>query len=939
MLENSCATWGDYDNDGDLDILISGLDKVGPICKIYRNDRNNIFTEMSTILLTGVSSGSSLWGDYDNDGDLDILLSGRIASGNVSKIYRNDSNNIFTEQTSISLPGISDGAAVWADSDNDGDLDIFLSGYSISSYITKIYINDGNNKFTERSNSLVAVGGSSLKLGDYDNDGDLDILLTGLSNSGYISKIYRNDGNNIFIEQINIPLQGVNDGSANWGDYDNDGDLDILLTGYTGGIPYSISKIYRNDGNNIFTEQINISLEGISNGSAQWGDYDNDGDLDILLSGHSRSIIYRNNNNVSNSAPIAPTGLTDTKSGKNVTLTWNSQGDAETSSSALTYNVRVGTTPGGSDIVSPHVLGNGKLTVPAMGNAQLGTTFNLKNLPFNTYYWSVQAVDNGYRGSTFSKEESFKVGPDVITGQVEISSASTITLIGAIDPKGLILTASFIYGLSETTMTNKVGISQQLSNEGGLQNVSVTVTGLNPVTYYYRLDATDGTTMTSGSVKSFNTNAPWIVSSNANNITTNSASLTAIVNPKGNASEVVFEYGNTPALGQTAITLPNPISGSADQQTTAKILSLSKNTIYYYRVKATNSSGSNYSSTKQFITLCDDNILTTKPTGTTTVCQGTQKTTYTTSSLTALSYVWELFPWDAGTITGTSPTVTVEWNPAFHGNAKLRVRGENGTCQSTWTNWLEINSIQSPIPANIKGLQYVCRGQDYINYSIIPVNGITYKWEVIGGTILKGAGTSEISVNWLPACDTGKVILTQKLLSTGCTFTERKQITFKDNKLPASPNIKKKGAINILICLTPDMAGYQWYLNNEPIPGAIGQYYEARKTTGIYSVVITDKNGCFNRSNTISLGATTGMLVYPNPTNGEISIKLSCEQSGDVVIRAIDLFGGIKYMDRFEKTEEVLFKRIILNNLTKGLYFIDIEIAGEKFGSEKILIY
>ena len=226
------------------------------------------FTEQTGISLTGVYWSSVAWGDYDNDGDLDILLNGYDENGNpISKIYRNNGDNSFTEQTGISITGVAYGSTAWGDYDNDGDLDILLTGgYYDGSfhYVSKIYRNDGNNIFTDINAGLTSVDGSSVAWGDYDNDGDLDILLTGKSSSeGKISKIYRNDGSDIFTD-INAGLTGINISSVDWGDYDNDGDLDILLTGY-GGSNY-ISKIYRNDGNDIFTD-INAGLTGVAYGS------------------------------------------------------------------------------------------------------------------------------------------------------------------------------------------------------------------------------------------------------------------------------------------------------------------------------------------------------------------------------------------------------------------------------------------------------------------------------------------------------------------------------------------------------------------------------------------------------------------------------------------------------------------------------------------------
>ncbi|MFA4907850.1 MAG: FG-GAP-like repeat-containing protein [archaeon] len=417
----SSVAWGDYDNDGDLDILLTGDSVSGRVSKIYCNNGDNSFTEQTGISITGVYRSSVAWGDYDNDGDLDILLTGVDNNSNfVSKIYSNNCDISFMEQIGISLPGVYRSSAAWGDYDNDGDLDILLTGSCGGPYVSKIYRNNGNNSFTEQTGiSMTGVGVSSVAWGDYDNDGDLDILLTGDSETGRVSKIYRNNGDNTFSEQTGISLTGVNNSSVAWGDYDNDGDLDILLTGYN----YSsnpISKIYRNNGDNSFAEQTGISLTGVDHSSVAWGDYDNDGDLDILLTGYNGndriSKIYSNNNLTPNSVPSTPSELTASVKGSNVTFTWNKSSDPETPQNGLTYNLYVSTTPGGCQVKSPMSdNSSGYRKVVQLGNMNHCNSYTLKGLPDGKYYWSVQAIDNAFAGSAFAPVDSFVILPPVPT--------------------------------------------------------------------------------------------------------------------------------------------------------------------------------------------------------------------------------------------------------------------------------------------------------------------------------------------------------------------------------------------------------------------------------------------------------------------------------------------------------------------------------------------
>ena len=449
------ASWGDYDSDGDLDLLLIGSNDIGSItAQIYNNENGNFYDIAAD--LTGVGFGSVDWGDYDNDGDLDALITGDGVSGNVSsKIYRNDGNNIFND-IAAGLVNVYHSDAAWGDYDRDGDLDILISGatgrFPIYNPVTKIYRNDGNNNFNEvTASQLPGYDHSSVAWGDYDNDGDLDFIVAG----SYQSKIYRNFGSDVFIEQniiltgvtagdvawgdydcdgdldlalsgraggnnlitviyrnddatfnaIDAGLPGISDGSIDWGDYDNDGYLDLVICG--GGDAQLVGAVYKNNHNDSFT-LIDSGLEGIVFGNADWGDYDNDGDLDLVLTGSAMTTVYINETNVGNSPPSPPTNLHVSAVHNSATLYWDAGSDDHTPQSGLTYNLRMGTAPGISNILHPMALADGWRTLPDFGNMQQIDYWNIDELlPGITYYWSVQAIDNGYAGSEFAAEGSF----------------------------------------------------------------------------------------------------------------------------------------------------------------------------------------------------------------------------------------------------------------------------------------------------------------------------------------------------------------------------------------------------------------------------------------------------------------------------------------------------------------------------------------------------
>jgi fibronectin type 3 domain-containing protein len=483
----STAVWGDYDNDGDLDILLAGTtNDITAIAEVYRNDNGN-FAE-TFVSLTGVDRSAAAWGDYDNDGDLDVLLTGDAqGSPDKLKIYRNDGGNFV--DLNLTIPGAWQGTVAWGDYDNDGDLDFLVTGITddISApVISKVYRNDGGN-FADIAAQLDGVNAGAAAWGDYDGDGDLDIVLTGLTSGGPPeTKIYENNGGNF--ADAGMALTGVWLGSVAWGDYDNDGDLDILLAGMDFANNLT-TKVYRNDSGS-FTDIV-ATLTEVYSSAAAWGDYDNDGDLDILLAGSTGggqiAKIYRNNTATPNTAPRAPAGLAAIAAQNTVTFNWNKATDGETAQSSLTYNLRVGKTPGGQEVVSPMCeVSTGFRRVVQLGNTNHRNNWTVKNLPDGIYYWSVQAIDNAFAGSAFAAEQSFQIKiPPAAPKDLQITNVEKrVTLTWTANNENDILRYRIYRG----------AVSPASARIDSVGSFTTTYTDNNVVvgtTYFYRITAVD----------------------------------------------------------------------------------------------------------------------------------------------------------------------------------------------------------------------------------------------------------------------------------------------------------------------------------------------------------------------------------------------------------------------------------------------------------------
>jgi len=244
-LRDGTVRFADFDNDGDPDILMTGESKDGPQSLLYRNDRNNGFI-LVDVRFPGVRRGGGAWIDYNLDGRHDVLLIGIAESGQAISVFYENTVDGF-KRLEMGFVPLKNSFISLGDVDNDGDEDVLLLGEMDNGRLTtRLYRNDRARGFTQVFMPFEPVRSGFADWGDMDADGDLDLLISGESSNGAISKVYSNDRQNGFteLEAGLIPLY-MSDGE--WGDYDLDGDLDIVISGMA--TDYSFhTLIYRNDG-------------------------------------------------------------------------------------------------------------------------------------------------------------------------------------------------------------------------------------------------------------------------------------------------------------------------------------------------------------------------------------------------------------------------------------------------------------------------------------------------------------------------------------------------------------------------------------------------------------------------------------------------------------------------------------------------------------------
>lgn len=499
-MHMGAVSWADYDTDGDLDLFCSGADYSGNYFAVIYENNNGVFTPSEASLPAGFWNSSG-WGDYDNDGDPDLAYSWYVDGSSNSAIFRNDGGSFVN--IDAGLLSLTAGSMEWGDYDGDGDLDLLHTGTPADFSNTLVLIYENNEGvFTNIQASLMDCAWYNNALwDDVDSDGDLDVVYVGDDGSDYPFVVYLNTNGNF--DMVNTGLFGVRTSNGNigiqLGDIDNDGDMDVVMTGDDPSYDKS-TRIFLND--NATYTALEHNIPGYGSGTVDMTDIDNDGDLDLFFIGYDNSssgdvgifINDANSNTYSmNEAPSAPTNLYTQVSEDVVQITWDMAVDDHTPQLSLQYNIYIGSLSGTGDVVcaqsiiDPMATDYGFHFMPKPGNCGMQLQFEMGDLTDGLYYWSVQSIDQSGAASEFADEQYFDIGNVTSVTQTDVNIL--IWPNPATDRISLINIADTQAWVECIDMNGKVLIHKQINPN----NTTLDVSGLEPGQYVLRIKTSSRT--------------------------------------------------------------------------------------------------------------------------------------------------------------------------------------------------------------------------------------------------------------------------------------------------------------------------------------------------------------------------------------------------------------------------------------------------------------
>tara|TARA_X000000368_G_scaffold415818_1_gene408349 strand:- start:44 stop:15682 length:15639 start_codon:yes stop_codon:yes gene_type:complete len=393
--------------------------------------------------LSNLSFASYDFGDVDNDGDFDFLISGYSFDGYKTLLFENkralDENGVavqpievYFEEKANDFVSVKEGTADFVDFDADGKLDVLFSGQSSSGDIVKAYKN-GDDGFTDMNVGLPAVRDGRFVFGDFDSNGFADVVYSGtVSGQGKVTKMSTwNTESNIMVD-TGYDLSMYEDANIGVADFDGDLDADLVITG---------KNKFEQDNNSYygFISDVVMNVRGFAGPAG--GGIANDDSGDYREGKPLKKSVGVKKTYGLNARPFPPTEVNfqrsrlgaynpDTDNGGNKTsvrtgsagneqalfemvITWSGAVDTDadgkkTPSEGLTYSVRIGTTPGGEEILAAGSDIDGVKAVADAGNAENNLSWKV-NVPMGDYYVAVQSIDASFIGSTFSEEKKYTV--------------------------------------------------------------------------------------------------------------------------------------------------------------------------------------------------------------------------------------------------------------------------------------------------------------------------------------------------------------------------------------------------------------------------------------------------------------------------------------------------------------------------------------------------
>jgi PKD repeat protein len=735
-------------------------------------------------------------------------------------------------------------------------------------------------------------------------DGDLDILgaQTGIEMNSEPAFLFRNDGSCNFSNQSSSNIKGGYSGYASWMDYDNDSYPDILSTGILK--DYAFSSLYRNNQNGSFTEFSDANISGVANGSSDYGDIDNDGDPDFLLTGRinihgmERTGAFYQNNIYMNAGPYpanrrpeAPLNPKTAVQSGGIQLKWDAVKSDETPEKAMSYNFRYKNVDSTTWLGTPMSSETGVRRIAGPGNLHQNASVIL-NLLEGSYIWQVQAIDGGYIASPWSETNTFKTKSTQAFFKADTVCRGTATQFTdkSFSTDEIV---SWEWNFGDASAISNLKNPTHLFESSGLHNVKLIIKNSKEVS---------DTIYANVKVK----NSPYVVFV-ADDVC--EGTTASIDNQTTNGGTVITGWNWNFGDGQTS-TLEEPQNHVYSAQNT-----------YLLKLSVTADNGCDASMSRNLTVATKPNATLSLEYGVPSFCLG-DSVIYSALSNSNCNYHWLR---DNEYISETTNVLKVK---TISGDYMLEITNKTtNACSSTSVvKTISVKYAPSvPTIAEVNNNTLFCEGTQVELVVTNPNSDYTYQWKR-SGVAIEDANQASYQGR-LPEGDYTVVA------GTGNCGTTSETLILKNKPGPEKPKIFARGPnVWLLICDNTTATEYKWYYNNELIPGAKISQYVARQNLGEYYVEVNEGGECTTPSDVITIPtANSGngkagiadetITLYPNPAESKVNVKLENLLPGNVDVELTNSLGYIVARYQFENSAGF---DMDLSEMPAGVYFCKI---------------